>query len=815
MFWLTIASIIPVICALRVRETPVFSREKFRKSLLWEHFGYMLMVLKPRRLRLPALGVSFFWFSATLLALMLLQVADVVSPHAPEAKAQLGGYYLIWVGLGIAAGSALVSVVSVERIELGLIPLGGLCMAVCSLACALPFIALDGWLFNVLLFSIGVGSGIFLVPLNAYLQDMVDPATRGSQLAGSGLLDSLAMLVAIALQALCGWFLRGLGGVRLQFLLLAVLCLAAAIYVVRIIPQNFFRFVLLSLVKIVYRVKVNHAERFPAVGGALILGNHVSYVDALVLSAACGRKIRFIAHDHFHKLPLLGPFLKLFDVVPVSPTRAKDAIVTVAEALQKGDLVCLFPEGQLTRTGFMNEIRKGFELMTRKSGCPVVPVYMDDLWGSIWSFERGRFMGKWPHHYAYRVSVTVGEELPAKEATAGRVRQCFHALCAEAMQSRGELRPRVEEAVTRAMARHPWKLAWQGRHKLTRASLLAHAQILAKRWEQALSSQRVGILAEGKHTVLANLALRLAGLTPVNLALTDSDNLAERLQAHGILTLITDQSLPQLSGIQVVNVAHLVEKMDALRLGARIVATHVLPKWLLGWRVRRKRREDHSHQEAVGWLRSEADGTTSYHSLTHRELLTQSEQLRSVDSCRDGETVCTPHGFANVEGTVLGFWNALLVGASLCASMRKASLVITDRPAWDALVETGVSAETPRAIFLCGEHEQLKDMFLPEATPLMLCYTSKELERFITMSLPHPEIPTATADFQHGHRPAAVGRVLPGFRVAEEPDCLKIFSPDGQEIQLPGASIDLEDFVYLNAAAEPQSPPDPVEEQPA
>jgi acyl-[acyl-carrier-protein]-phospholipid O-acyltransferase / long-chain-fatty-acid--[acyl-carrier-protein] ligase len=801
MAWLVAISMISLVFAWRLPKTPIHGESgPFRWSLLSEHFGNLADLLKQRHLRLPAFGVSFFWYAATLTLLLLLQAAKAVLPGAPESQAQLGGVLLVWVGIGIGLGSALVSLVSVERIELGLIPLGGLCLSVSSAGAAL--VDMEGWTFRILLLLIGIGSGVFLVPLNAYLQDQLDPAKRGRQLGASALLDSLAMAAAIVTQWVCKFLPVSLGmGVRLQFLLQALLCLLAAIYVVRIIPQNFFRFVLLSIVKIVYRVKVNHIQRIPREGGVLLLSNHVSYIDAFVIAAACDRRVRFIANDQFHRMPFIGWFLKLFDVVPVSPKRAKDAIVTVADTVKQGRAVCLFPEGQLTRTGFTNEIRKGFELMARRSGQPVVPLYMDDLWGSIFSFERGRFLGgKWPHHFAYRVTVLAGEPIPAQEATTEKVRQVWRGLAAEAMQNRGELRPRIEEAVVRSLARHPWKLGWIGRTPMSRGNLLAYSELLARKWTNTLLSHRVGIIAGGKNAVLANLSLRLAGFAPVNINVPDQENLEAALIEHGITTLLVDEmdQAPQCE--QLIDLPAAIAEVDNFRLILGIVTTYLTPKALAARKVRQRRMDELPSHEAVGWLRVDGDGQIRYHSMTHRQLLAQSEQLRNVDSCREGDTVCSPHGYANVEGTVLGFWNALLTGAALCASIREADLVVTDRPAWDALQETGVDASKARAVFLCGDQADLLGLEPSAETRVMPCLVPNTMERFVAMSLPHPAIPTKTAEHQDGWKPNALGRLLPGFQVTEGDKQLHIVGPDGATAEIHGIQLDAEEFLVRTNA---------------
>lgn len=199
--------------------------------------------------------------------------------------------------------------------------------------------------------------------------------------------------------------------------------------------------IVLALVRSVYRVKTIHAERVPPGGGVLMLSNHVSYVDAMVLASACPRMVRFVMWDVLYKIWWMNGFLRLVGTVPISPTRAKDAVRSVAEALKGGGLVCLFPEGQITRHGMVNELRKGYELMARQGSAQVLPVWLDGLYGSIFSFQGGRFFKKRPAHLRYPVTVLFGEPIDARAADVATLRSAMLALSAQAMMLRTDWRP--------------------------------------------------------------------------------------------------------------------------------------------------------------------------------------------------------------------------------------------------------------------------------------------------------------------------------------------------------------------------------------
>ncbi len=196
------------------------------------------------------------------------------------------------------------------------------------------------------------------------------------------------------------------------------------------------QFVGKALLRIVYRVTVVDAEKMPKTGGLLLLPNHVTYMDAFVLSLASPRPVRFVMLDRFFEKAWVRGFANLFDTIPISSTKAKEALATAAAAAAEGSVVCIFPEGQLTRTGMLNEVKKGFELIARKADVPVMPVYMDGLWGSVFSFADGRFLTKSPRRVPYRVRVAFGNVTAAKEASAGDLRQEFSRLSAECYRVR-------------------------------------------------------------------------------------------------------------------------------------------------------------------------------------------------------------------------------------------------------------------------------------------------------------------------------------------------------------------------------------------
>ncbi|MBT8036933.1 MAG: MFS transporter [Verrucomicrobiae bacterium] len=431
MMVIAAAALLSLALSFKVECVKPMSSRPFRKGILIEHFGQLNDLWEDRRMRLSGVGVAFFWGFAGFINLAAIQIGSDLSGGGGVGFGSENSWLMLAASGGIALGGVMASLICKKKIELGLVPLGGLVMMVGSVALGLGPIE-RVWLMTWLAIA-GGGGALLLVPLNAYLQDICPPEKRGRVLAGLNLLDCIAGFFAVLIQFVMAHYKLPYS---FQFGALALVCVMATNYSARLLPQHVVRLVVLGLFKMVYRIRVLHADRVPAQGGVLLIANHVSYVDAFVLSVACPRKVRFLMYDGYFKRPWIGRFVKLFDTVPISETRAKEALRVAAEALEKGSVVCVFPEGQLARTGAMNEFKRGFEMIARKAKCPVLPAAMDGLWGSIFSFERNRFLFKWPYRIPYGVTVHFGSPLITGETKVDQATRAVESLRADAFAQR-------------------------------------------------------------------------------------------------------------------------------------------------------------------------------------------------------------------------------------------------------------------------------------------------------------------------------------------------------------------------------------------
>ncbi len=284
------------------------------------------------------------------------------------------------------------------------------------------------------------------------------------------------------------------------------------------------RFVGKNIARLFYKVTAHGVETLPE-GGFLLLPNHLTWVDAFILSLACPRPIRFLIYEDFYRNRAMQPYLRALGCVPISEKRAKDAIRVASDLLKRGEVVCIFPEGALSRSGSLLKLRRGYELIARQAKCPVVPAWMDRLWGSIFSFRGGKFFWKWPRRW-FRNPVTVafGAPLPPRASDVATVRQRCLELSAFCYQRRPFLRGHLAEACFRGLHRNPADVMitdGMDGTSLTRARVLAAGLALAQWIRRNIAEQRVGLaLPAGKASLLANLGIIFAGKVPVNLNFT-------------------------------------------------------------------------------------------------------------------------------------------------------------------------------------------------------------------------------------------------------------------------------------------------------
>src|ERR1700730_15542357 len=277
------------------------------------------------------------------------------------------------------------------------------------------------------------------------------------------------------------------------------------------------------LVLCLYRATAFGLEHLPK-GGFLLLPNHISWVDALVLQLGCPRRIRYIIDQEIYHKPILQPFLRIAGCIPIDTRNSRSAIRAAAEKIAAGEIVCLFPEGQLERAGTLLRLRRGYELIARHANAPVVPVWLDQLWGSIFSFQGGRFFAKLPKRIPYPVTIAFGKPLEAEAADVATMREELLKLGESCFSRRPSLDRHLAEECVRGLKRRRFAtavIAGTEHSKLSRAKLLGAAAALSRYLRREFSDERIAIvLPASKASMVANLAVTLANKVPVDLNFT-------------------------------------------------------------------------------------------------------------------------------------------------------------------------------------------------------------------------------------------------------------------------------------------------------
>lgn len=395
-------------------------------------FSATLSIIKKTKSNSPVfktiLAISWFWFFSA-----------VLQTQFPNfAKEVLGGDEYVTIALltvfsvGIALGSFACSLLSSGKVEIGVMPFGAIGMSVCtwllsgqSLPQAEELRTIsdviqfkEAWWAAFYLGMIAFFSGIYIVPLFAFLQIRSDPKHRSRTIAVNNVMNSLFMVFAGGM----GFTLFSLGfDVLIIFKVIAVLNVLVTLYILSVVPEFFMRLVSWVLVHSVYRVDKKGLDNIPKEGPALLVCNHVSFFDPPILLAVTPRPARFVMWFGFYELPLVRYLFKSVKAIPIGsrkhrPELVDEAFDAVAESLENGELVVIFPEGSITRDGEMSKFQPGVEKILKRTPVPVVPLAIRGMWGTWSSRQKGRALKGLPRSFMKRVSVIAGKPVPAQEA---------------------------------------------------------------------------------------------------------------------------------------------------------------------------------------------------------------------------------------------------------------------------------------------------------------------------------------------------------------------------------------------------------------
>lgn len=366
-------------------------------------------IRKHRGLFLTVVALCYFWSVASLYQLNVILYAkqDVGLDDVGASVLMLA------LGVGIGLGSVFAGKVSEGKVELGLVPIGAVCLSLSSFA--LRFTSGSFYFSTFCFFLVGVSAGFFIVPLASYLQYKSPEEKRGAYLAATNLCTFFMMLCSAFLLL----FLVDGCGLRPKdvFLLMSFFTLVMAFYIVKTLPEVLIRCINWLIMHTVYRVKTIGKLHVPRKGGALLVCNHVAYIDAQLIMAALDRPVRYLIYKPIYEARGINYLAKTMGAIPVQAGGDKEAnkrsLKAASDAIKKGEVVCIFAEGGITRSGELNSFKKGLENIMEGLEEPIVPVAMRELWGSIFSYEGGKFIWKWPRKFPYPVEIEFGPPMPS------------------------------------------------------------------------------------------------------------------------------------------------------------------------------------------------------------------------------------------------------------------------------------------------------------------------------------------------------------------------------------------------------------------
>ena len=542
------------------------------------------------------------------------------------------------------------------------------------------------------------------------------------------------------------------------------------------------------LVRCFYRVTTIGLENLPD-GGFLLVPNHISWVDALVLQLACPRPIRYVIDQEYYHKPILHRFLRALGCIPINIRHSHQAVRAAAEKIAEGEIVCVFPEGQLERTGTLLRLQRGFELIARHANAQVVPVWLDQLWGSIFSFQGGRFFTKFPKRIPYPVTIAFGKPLKAEAADVATMREELLKLGELCFSRRPSLDRHLAEECVRGLKRHLFRTAvidGMDQSKLSRAKLLGAAAALSRYLRKEFSDERIAIvLPASKGSMVANLAVTLANKVPVDLNFTMGRaanesccrraDLRVAISATPFMERLKDFPWPE----RVLKLDELMPRMKHQIIFWLIVSILTPARLLL--RLLEIPKEG-GHREAVLLFTSGTTGEPKGVVISHRNVVGNVSQFRALLDARKTDAILGSLPFFHTFGSTVTLWYPLIEGVRIVTfpnpleAGRCAALIEQYKLTFLLATPTFLRVYLRKA-----EPEQLRSLRLiiagAEKLPLDLAshfeerfqkkvfegYGLTETAPVVSVNLPDPEPKKPGEHVQPSSRLGSVGRLAPGM----------------------------------------------------
>jgi acyl-[acyl-carrier-protein]-phospholipid O-acyltransferase / long-chain-fatty-acid--[acyl-carrier-protein] ligase len=782
---LTAVAVIGCLTSFRITRVPAAGvHEPLRLNPLAEITAGTKHLLRDHPLWLAVMAISYFWFLALLFQMDLV----LFGSETLHASDRLVGLLMTCLSLGIGAGSMLAGRLSGDKVEIGLVPLGSIFMGVFSLGL---YAARGSYAASVGMLSLlGIAAGVFFVPLNAYLQQRSESREKGRIIATNNIYNTLGMLLATAVFYACN------DGMHISpphiILLFGFVSLGITAYIVTVVDDFLIRFVLWMVTHTVFRIRIVGQENVPFRGPALLVSNHMSHVDGFLVGACVQRFIRFMVWKPYYQMKALNWFFRKTKAIPVGGGRdAVRAIQAARQDLAAGHVVCIFAEGAISRTGNILPFKRGMEKIVEGLDVPIVPVHLDRLWGSIFSFERGRFFWKWPKRIPYPVTVSFGNPMPAN-STAHEVRQAIQELASEATAHRQTAGDTLPRRLIRS-ARRNWShfaMADSSGPELTYGRMLTGGLLVARWARTRRDEQMIGVLLPPSVAgALVNVGITLAGRVPVNLNFTAGPEAMtaarERCGMHTVVTsrvFLAKAKIAEQQGM--VFVEDILARAGKLASLVALLTARFAPARLLGGGAR-------PGTLATVIFSSGSTGIPKGVMLSHYNVLANIEGMAQLFWIGERDRIVGVLPFFHSFGYTVTIWFPLISGCGvvyhpnptdakavgeLIAKYRATFLLST--PTFCAGYTRKCSKEEFASLrFVLVGAEKLREPIAAAfrekfGVELLEGYGCTEMAPVVAVNAPNFQ---AGKDSQKGNKPGTVGHPLPG--VAAQVVDLATFAP--------------------------------------
>ena len=765
---------------------------------LWNTFKW---VKKDKNLTVAVFASGFFSMLAGFMQINLIDYG--MECLALDEKHS--SFMFFYSAIGIALGAFYAGKTSKRNIEFALIPIGSFLILISLLL--IGFITTPKFFIVVciLIFLAGLGAGLFIVPLDTFIQIAMPKKTRGEGLA----LNAFLSWVGIALS---GVFMLIFDKISLPanggFLFFVIPAGVLFIFSQHYLKDFFFRFCVNFIVKLAYKVRTIGIENVPVQGPAILIVNHASYMDSLLLCATTRRRIRFLmSRDIYERWRWCRPIFKMYGVIPVdnrsSPRQVAMAIRDARKALDQGYLVCVFAEGGITRTGTIRAFKSGFARILRGTNYPIIPIYLGGSWGTIYHYYQGQLVRKWFRLSLMRYPVTVmfGKALPAT-TDAFHVRRAVMELSCDYFNSRKIEHKSLAKSFITEVRRNWFAHAADDTlgMKVTYGKALIASVALARAISPKVKEDKhIGILLPTSCAgMIANITAALLGRSAVNLNFTTSKQaFSHSIEQCGMHAIITSRKFierfPQYE-ISADKLVFIEDVLKNLTVKTKLLCAVAAAFFPLKWMVPATVKTD-ADDVAMILFSSGSTGEPKGVMLSHHNVISMIESLRMMLATKPDDHICGTLPLFHSFGIMGCIWYPLLkhvrvtmhpnpldAQAVVDIVRNHKSTMIFGTPTFLSIYARKATREDFQSLrFILAGAEKLKESLIKTYEEKYgirpyEAYGATELSPGIAVSVPHG---TGGGIVQEGWKTGRVGLPCPGI-------AMKVLDPDTGEEMAPG-----------------------------